>query len=797
MATKPTPVPSFGRTRPRFWPPFLSRLGLVVSAPILFLCALEGILHLLGVGKPTEFFIPDEQPGFFRTNPNFTAPFMPASFGIQPLNLRIRKRKEPDSVRVFVLGESAAQGIPDPDFGFAAQLRAQLKARYPGTSLEVFNLGITAIDSHVVYRIVRQVADFEPDLLVIYMGNNEVVGPYGPGCAYLSSTPPVWLIRMSVWVRGTRTGQLLSGYLGKLAPSGARAKDWKGMETFSENSVRGDDERLEAVYRNFSANLRDIVDLARSSGIRTILSTVVANLKDSAPFISLHRRNLSAQEAISWKAASDAGKIAWDLGDPRTATFEYEKALGIDPEFADTHFRLGKLAEELGDPALARKHYLGALHWDALRFRPDARMNDIIRRVAHGGGGAVLLDAARALGSDADTDAPLAGREILFDHVHLNWEGNFQMAQLLAGACAQALPVSPARSGSALDAAGCAAALGYTPEARLKMLQVVVQLMIRPPFTNQFTFSENQARLKREIGLTNALLSAPGAKAADIEAVGRALRLDPDNPSLAARLGLMESDSGDPSGGLSLLEKAAELEPPTVELSMRRAEILMRLRRFDDAELVLLGSVRLDEVYFSAARPLVELWTGTRQLEKGRKFFARALDGAPSNSYLRLEYANLLARNGDPGGAEHEARRIWDADPDGRAAMAALELLIRLYDHHDGAGAKADALTLEARPHQAYDYYNNLRLVRIYAERNDAAKVAECLQAVAASGPFDSAEHLDLAHRLSDLNRGPEMLGELAEAGVVAGIEGDESRRQAVNAMIGAYRKQFSDGQSR
>jgi tetratricopeptide (TPR) repeat protein len=793
MANHQNPDEASGRAGRRIVP----RLLLLVAAPILFFCALEGALRVIGFGKPTELFIPDGQAGYYRTNPNFTAPFIPASFGIQPLNFRIQRHKRENCVRVFVLGESAAQGIPDPDFGFAAQLGAQLRARFPGDSFEVFNLGITAIDSHVVYRIVRQAAAFEPDLFVVYMGNNEVVGPYGPGCAYMSSTPGVRLVRASVWVKGTRTGQLLSEILGRLVPSGARARDWKGMETFSQDSVRADDPRMEAVYRNFSANLQDIVDFASRKGIGVVLSTVVANLKDSPPFISLNRRGLSAGEAKSWKSAFDAGTIAWDLGDPASAKPELEEALRIDPEYAATSFRLGRISEELGDPALARRRYLDALHWDVLRFRPDARLNETIRRIARGADSSVILvDAARAMGSDPDSAAPLAGREILFDHVHFNWTGNFRLALQLADACARAHPIPEARAGAWMDDAGCAAALGYTPEARLKMLQVVVQLMLRPPFTGQLNFSENQASLKREIELANAEIGAPGARSADIASVEGALRLDPDNADLASRLGVMESDAGDLDRALSLLQQADALAPRSSESCLRKAGVLMRLKRYDEAEALLEGSLSLDPVYSSASRELVELWTSTRQFERGKDFFARALAAAPSNVYMRLEYANLLVRAGDPDGAEREARRIWNEDPDSRPAMAALELLVRLYGGQ-GRAADADTLTLEARSHQSADYYNNQRLVRICAARGDAAGVADGLRAMASSGPFSSAEHLDLAHKLADLNRGPEMLDELAQAGAVARIEGNDGQVRAVDGVIAAYRRRFSGGQSR
>jgi tetratricopeptide (TPR) repeat protein len=783
--------------RPQKGAAFLLKLSLLFGAPLLFFCALEGALRVGGFGKPTGFFIPDGKAGVYRTNPSFTAPFMPASFGIQPLNFRIQRHKAPNTVRIFVLGESAAQGIPDPDFGFASQLRAELRSHYPGTAVEVFNLGITAIDSHVVYRIVRDVADFEPDLLVVYMGNNEVVGPYGPGCAYMASTPPLWLIRASVWAKGTRTGQLLGEILGRIVPSGAKPRDWKGMETFADNSVRGDDPRLEAAYGNFSRNLRDIVDAAGRAGIKTILSTVVANLKDSAPFISLHRSGLAAAEEKSWKAAYDAGKIAWDLGDPESAKSEFGEALRIDPEFAETSYRLGMISVVQGDTAPARRHFLDALHWDALRFRPDGRVNEIIRHVAKEAGSSVtLVDAAREMGSDPESSVPLPGHDILFDHVHFNWTGNHRLAFRLAEACAASLALKAPPSGAWLDAEGCAAALGYTPEAQLRMLQVVVQLMLRPPFTSQITFSENQAALKRDVGLANAQIDAPGAKAADMDAVNKALQRDPDNAALAGRLGAMESEAGDPSRALALLDHAGELEPGTVESALRKADVLMRLKRYGEAEALLLESVPMDPVYFSPSRALVELWAATGQYDKGKSFFTRALTGAPSNNYLRIEYANLLARSGDEAGAEREARRIWGDDSSTRPAMAALELLVRQLVRQ-GRATDADALTLEAQPRQAGDYYNNQRLVRIYTVRGDAAGAADSLLAMASSGPFSSAEHLDLAHRLADLNRGPEMLDELAQARAVAWIEGDDSQIDSIDKLIGQYRRRFSDSQAR
>ncbi|MGA2016322.1 MAG: tetratricopeptide repeat protein [Opitutaceae bacterium] len=792
MALLPTADPHPGRTRWRRARRLILGVLLRAAIPVAFFCALEGCLRRAGYGRSTQFFIPDSVPGFYRTNPDFTAPFIPASFGVQPLSFRIRRDKGPNTVRVFVLGESAAQGFPAPGFGIAPQLRAQLKARYPGTSFEVFNLAIPAINSHVVYRIVRQAVEFGPDLLVIYMGNNEVVGPYGPGCAYLSSNPPLWFIRAGVWVRGTRTGQLLTALLGKAAIPKLRPRDWSGMDTFSGNPVRGDDPRLGAVYRNFSGNLRGILEAAGTAGVKTVLATVVANVGDGAPFISRHHSGLSPADSKAWGDASEAGSVALDLGDARSAVVGFGEALRIDPEFAETHFQLGRVAEAIGATGIARKRYLDALHWDAMHFRPDWPVNAIIRQAAREAGESVLLvDAARELGSDPDSAAPLAGHGILLDHVHFNWEGNFRLAQLLAGGCARQLfgPGAPAAGG--LDSAGCAAALGFTADARLKVLQAVVQETVRPPFADQSTFTEDQARLEKDIDAAIAALGTPGARSAEIRAVRRVQRLDPDNADLAMLLADMESDSGDMSEAMSMLERASSLQPPSVELSRRKARALVGLRRFDEAEEILLLARETDGDHRATDQALVDVWAASRQLDRGRQFFERVLSRSPADEYLRLEYADLLFRCGDPAGAEREARRVWDDDPDGRSSAAALELLVRLYLSQQRPDA-AEAMTLDAREHQPGDYANNRRLVSIYTARDDPSKVVESLRAVEASGPFSSSEHLDLARRLADLDRGLEMLGELARARDVARIEGRREQTETINRLIGIYRRRLS-----
>ena len=73
---------------------------------------------------------------------------------------------------------------------------------------------MTAINSHVAVEIARDCAAHQPDLFVVYMGNNEVVGPFGPATVFQQWSPNRKLIRATAWLKSTRVGQLLGDTIG-------------------------------------------------------------------------------------------------------------------------------------------------------------------------------------------------------------------------------------------------------------------------------------------------------------------------------------------------------------------------------------------------------------------------------------------------------------------------------------------------------------------------------------------------------------------------------------------------------
>ncbi len=759
-----------------------ARRGLLaVAMPVLFLGLLEGGLRFAGYGRASSFLVPDAQPGFVRTNPEYASLFLPGNFDLRPLNFRISAHKAPNTVRIVVLGESAAQGVPVPSFAFAPQLRAQLRSQYPGRDFEVINTGIVAVNSHVIYQIAKEMAGYEPDLFLVYAGNNEVVGPYGPGCAYLSAMPPIWAIRASVFVRSTRTGQLLGSLVFRIASSRSKQREWGGMSMFVDNSVSADDPRLGTVYRNFRDNLRGIVDAASSSGAKVVLCTVVANLKDCPPFVSLHSPWLSNEVLSAWQKDFDAGVLSWRLGEDDRARAYLDEALRFDPGYADTHYLLGLLDLKAGRIAQGRTHLVAALHLDALRFRPDPEINKVIREVAASRQGVVtLIDCARELGADPESTSPPSGREILFEHVHFDWAGNYRIARLMARGCGKALFGSDRGDAGLLSSDACADALAYSDHERLPMLLRMEVLIRKPPFTAQLTHVVDEARMSRDIEAATNASKDPGVLDHALAVARAALSEDPENPALAAILEGIKLDRGDLEGGLALARRAAELLPSDFALAADEATILIRLGRFDEAESVLTRAATSGADVDLIAPVFAELWTRAKRLNEGISVLDDQLRRHPGDPRLRTIQASLRSNLGDGAAAEREYREVLSDDP---ASEDALEGLVALLNQ-EGRAEEAARTSLSFADRQPRNQANSLRAVASSDAIGDAQASVQNMLLAEQGGPVTSTFELSLALKLFQLKRPEAMMVHLSLARLLSLDEGNPAVTESIDQLI-------------
>lgn len=88
-------------------------------------------------------------------NDSFGFRFFPPDVARLPRPIMIEARKPADVFRIFVFGESAAEGDPDPAYGPARFLEVLLRERFPQQRFEIVNVAVTANDFHAIFPIAR------------------------------------------------------------------------------------------------------------------------------------------------------------------------------------------------------------------------------------------------------------------------------------------------------------------------------------------------------------------------------------------------------------------------------------------------------------------------------------------------------------------------------------------------------------------------------------------------------------------------------------------------------------------
>jgi tetratricopeptide (TPR) repeat protein len=606
----PENVPRSGARRitgRRLW---LARLALAVAAPALALLGAEGGLRLAGYGNSPHFFVGPDAAGNLAANDAFGLRFFPPAIVREAEPCLLAARKPPGTIRIFVLGESAAEGTPEPACSFGRILEVMLRERWPGMRFQVVNAAMTAINSHVVREIARDCAPLEPDLFIIYMGNNEVVGPFGPGTILDPYSGSLAAIRAGLWVKSTRLGQAFRDLAGRLAPRPEAPDEWKGMQMWREGRVAADDPRLEAVYSHFRRNLEDICRTAREAGAPAIISTVAVNLRDCPPLASVHRPGLDEAALTQWETAYQAGAMRelaqqWD-----EALAQYRAAAAIDYRYADLEFRTARCLAAAGRPAEAREHYVRARDLDALRFRADGRINEIIRDVARPGRetGVDFLDAERAFAEADPTGCGSPGEEAFYEHVHLKFAGNYRMARMLLGKVEAALAARLAgqAAGQVPDETLCAARLALGAFDRYRVALHVWRMTENPPFTNQLDHAFRQAEAFQNVVALRQAAYAPGAMDEDARLYEAAIAAAPDDTHLHENFAELEAERGRFESSLAHRRIVLAQFPSRAEFYIDAAATFMRWGKPAEARPYFAEALRLRPQDADARRGLDE-----------------------------------------------------------------------------------------------------------------------------------------------------------------------------------------------
>ena len=598
-------------------------------APVMFLMVIELGLRLVGFGYNTAVFL--EEKGQVRSNWAFTFQYFPWSMARPMPPVSFSKKKPEDTLRIFVLGGSAAQGFPAPAFGVASQLQVLLEQAYADRKIEVINTAITAINSHVVLPIAEACLRYDPDFLVLYLGNNEVVGPFGPGTTLAGFSRSRFLIKVSTALKSTRLHQLLSIAMGKhKSPTGS----WRGMNQFLQNTVARDDSRLQTVYEHYDANLREVLNAAETKGCPVIVTTVAVNLRDNPPFASKQKASLSPHEASQRNSYFRQGVEFQEIGQYHQAVGAYLSANQIDDGYAELQYRLGQCYLAMGEASEAKQAFTLSRDLDVLRFRADSQLNAIVRDLPEG---TLLVDNASNL-MGALKEQP--DEELLVDHVHLSFKGNYLVALSLGEAIlAQTAPLANGFP----DETETARLLGFNDWDRHRISKKLVdELMNKPPFTHQLGHTHRQLKRQRQVQRLADRLT-PGALTA-VENQFRDLLVNrPQDRQLRFRFSEFLRHTGNPSEARKLLQKLVDGDPHDFAARFSLAYLTMEEKDFE---------------------------TSNRHLTFLLKQNSYAIE-------VRSEFLRLLVERGDPDRAEAYSEELvadHPQDPDLRHLAGLIQL---------------------------------------------------------------------------------------------------------------------------
>jgi tetratricopeptide (TPR) repeat protein len=587
--------------------------------------------------------------------------------------------KSAGTVRIFVLGESAAQGVPEPSFSFGRILEVLLRERYPGVKFEVINAAMTAINSHVCREIARDCAARDPDLFIVYMGNNEVVGPYGPGTIFHQWSPSLSFIRANIWLKATKTGQLLEDAMRYIRPRSGDPTAWRGLEMFLDNPVTADDPRLASVYDNYRQNLKDICRIARRARASVILSTIVVNLRDCPPFASKRRCDLTAEDLAKWTSLYREGNAFEEKRQPLEAMERYESAARIDDGFAELQFRMGRCLAALGRFKEARERFISARDQDALRFRADSQINATIRAVfgEEQTNGIRLVDAEEiAANNDLARDG-IPGDGMFYEHVHLTFDGNYLLARSLLDRVSEAVPQLAAlpATGSVPSRDRCAQLMALTPWDEHEMMASIMAMTSRPPFANQLDHATRHASRQRQLNDLKRAAFAPQVLRDECAAYQTALERASDEWQLHYRLGRLAVAAGQFPLAAKHLEIVRKLLPWEASVWEASGEAAYGCGRFDEA--------------------IAD--------------FRRALELNPTVALTHVNLGTVLNNRGRPDEAIAECRKALEYDP--RCATAHFNLGLAMRDRgriDEAIGHLKEASKIDPQLAAAYNALGNI-----------------------------------------------------------------------------------------
>jgi len=394
------------------------------------LAGVEGALRLTGVGtedasgtsrlKYQQIYLPILDPAARADG----TPILRTTDSRLPYQ-SILTEKTARSLRVFTFGGSAAAGLGySPNVTFARHLERMLEEAHPDRAVELVNLAIVALSSQQVLLLVEEACRrYEPDLVIVYSGNNEFLEIHAEKYAEANASGLAPLRRALADTNLSRlVNRLVRGdtRTPSMAEQDVSHEDLRLTQAAIIEDVEMTPEEVDEIVARYRANLSAMVDVAGETGTPMILMTVASNWR--------------------WRGREDLDP-AWLgalLGDEGGASRDrYQRAIPLLTEqiaqaTPDTRWKRfyerAVAREALGDFAGAQADYRASMNGDPHLRRALAALADQVRDV----GDAPQIQVFDTIAFLADhAEHGIVGFDEFYDYVHFTPRGTVLVAAAL------------------------------------------------------------------------------------------------------------------------------------------------------------------------------------------------------------------------------------------------------------------------------------------------------------------------------------------------------------------------------
>jgi len=425
--------------------------------PILLL---EVVLHLMGYGSEVVELFGPERPVFVKR------------YGAMELAVEHRRQfrtepflaeKAPGTTRIIVVGDSTAYGFTNhsnrDEQGRPISLRnpypvlleRALAEKYPDRSFEVINCGGCECGTYRLRRVVREVLNYSPDIVIFLAGSSDFLE-----FRLLENwreAHPFWAGLRRHWKTLALARDLLRRVPGRpdrlkkseqvqpVQGEGAREHRLDRGETvgfhvtglflFPEDVVKSREEAKRMLAHSVQ-NLEAVVEICREQSVPLILCTVPANLRmepttswEDDPIIAqLTLGDVSEEAAVRFEQVTDRIYSLVDKGEWRQAMTLVDQAkseFSDEPRVAMLYYLEGRAQDGLHDLKRARDALIRAKDLDPFLWRVPDGANQAVRRLSDREG--VWLADIESAFMRALPDGIPDGR-LFYDSCHYRPEGH-------------------------------------------------------------------------------------------------------------------------------------------------------------------------------------------------------------------------------------------------------------------------------------------------------------------------------------------------------------------------------------